>query len=179
MACNAIRVLPGSGTLLAQWSFAPFSSKPKCSCPCLRATQRCALQRQWHTSKHLGQVFPSTPHHGSDLHLHSLLSSQVGYFDIENSETLNQWPRGPMDKASAYGAGDCRFESHRGHALSLNAVASFRFSTHPNHSCRCLRGLRRCGLQKANGRFPSTNSLSKWVTCLLVRCVHPGVSLLN
>ena len=24
-------------------------------------------------------------------------------------------PRGPMDKASAYGAGDCRFESCRGH----------------------------------------------------------------
>ena len=27
------------------------------------------------------------------------------------------WPRGPMDKASAYGAGDCRFESCRGHFL--------------------------------------------------------------
>ena len=26
-------------------------------------------------------------------------------------------PRGPMDKASAYGAGDCRFESCRGHYL--------------------------------------------------------------
>ena len=25
-------------------------------------------------------------------------------------------PRGPMDKASAYGAGDCRFESCRGHS---------------------------------------------------------------
>ena len=24
------------------------------------------------------------------------------------------WTRGPMDKASAYGAGDCRFESCRG-----------------------------------------------------------------
>ena len=24
------------------------------------------------------------------------------------------WPRGPMDNASAYGAGDCRFESYRG-----------------------------------------------------------------
>ena len=28
------------------------------------------------------------------------------------------WPRGPMDKASAYGAGDCRFESCRGHLRS-------------------------------------------------------------
>ena len=27
------------------------------------------------------------------------------------------WPRGPMDKASAYGAGYCRFESCRGHFL--------------------------------------------------------------
>jgi hypothetical protein len=26
-------------------------------------------------------------------------------------------PRGPMDKASAYGAGDCRFESCRGHLM--------------------------------------------------------------
>ena len=30
----------------------------------------------------------------------------------------NIWPRGPMDKASAYGAGDCRFESCRGHFVS-------------------------------------------------------------
>ena len=29
--------------------------------------------------------------------------------------TQSTWPRGPMDKASAYGAGDCRFESCRGH----------------------------------------------------------------
>ena len=28
-----------------------------------------------------------------------------------------QRPRGPMDKASAYGAGDCRFDSYRGHDL--------------------------------------------------------------
>ena len=27
-------------------------------------------------------------------------------------------PRGPMDKASAYGAGDCRLESCRGHLVS-------------------------------------------------------------
>ena len=29
------------------------------------------------------------------------------------------WPRGPMDKASAYGAGDCGFESHLEYFLSL------------------------------------------------------------
>ena len=31
------------------------------------------------------------------------------------SHRSSTWPRGPMDKASAYGAGDCRFESCRGH----------------------------------------------------------------
>ena len=30
------------------------------------------------------------------------------------------WPRGPMDKASAYGAWDCRFESCRGQFLFLS-----------------------------------------------------------
>ena len=30
---------------------------------------------------------------------------------------LEYRPRGPMDKASAYGAGDCRFESYQGQAL--------------------------------------------------------------
>lgn len=31
-------------------------------------------------------------------------------------------PRGPMDKASAYGAGDCRFESCRGHYLRRSSA---------------------------------------------------------
>ena len=31
------------------------------------------------------------------------------------TSTKTMWPRGPMDKASAYGAGDCRSESCRGH----------------------------------------------------------------
>ena len=33
--------------------------------------------------------------------------------NLECPET--HWPRGPMDKASAYRAGDCRLESCRGH----------------------------------------------------------------
>ena len=32
---------------------------------------------------------------------------------------MDNRPRGPMDKASAYGAGDCRFESCRGHFLMV------------------------------------------------------------
>ena len=32
---------------------------------------------------------------------------------------LLKWPSGPMDKASAYGAGDCRFESCRGHLRNV------------------------------------------------------------
>ena len=35
---------------------------------------------------------------------------------------LEYRPRGPMEKASAYGAGDCRFESYRGH-LSLQIMS--------------------------------------------------------
>ena len=37
---------------------------------------------------------------------------------FRNPETLSQWPRGLMDKASAHGAGECRFESY------CSAVAS-------------------------------------------------------
>ena len=43
-------------------------------------------------------------------------------FCITICSNLNcRWPRGPMDKASAYGAGDCRFESCRGH-FRLKAI---------------------------------------------------------
>ena len=42
------------------------------------------------------------------------------------------WPRGPMDKASAHGAGDCRFESCRGHFKSKSISASSCQS--PSHS---------------------------------------------
>ena len=40
------------------------------------------------------------------------------------SSSITTRPRGPMDKASAYGAGDCRFESCRGH--SFHGVACLR-----------------------------------------------------
>ena len=52
------------------------------------------------------------------------------------------WPRGPMDKASAYGAGDCRFESCRGHfhiawdcinCILVPFVFQIDFHTH----CQC------------------------------------------
>lgn len=51
------------------------------------------------------------------------LIASVKLFQLVQSAVLNRysknhiWPRGPMDKASAYGAGDCRFESCRGHLL--------------------------------------------------------------
>ena len=41
-----------------------------------------------------------------------------------------QRPRGPMDKASAYGAGDCRLESCRGHSLLLSDMSAYSESTH-------------------------------------------------
>ena len=45
-------------------------------------------------------------------------------FTSKDSRAMRQklapWPCGPMDKALAYGAGDCRFESCRGQGLALN-----------------------------------------------------------
>ena len=40
------------------------------------------------------------------------------------TEKCNHWPRGPMDKASAYGAGDCRFESCRGQCSNTCAATN-------------------------------------------------------
>ena len=40
-------------------------------------------------------------------------------------ETRFSRPRGPMDKASAYGAGDCRFESCRDHRLLIKSMSAF------------------------------------------------------
>ena len=54
---------------------------------------------------------------------------QSSYF-THACETCQHWPRGPMDKASAYGAGDCRFESCRGHyLLSARQVWCCSFAT--------------------------------------------------
>ena len=44
-----------------------------------------------------------------------------------------RWPRGPMDKASAYGVGDCRFESCRGHFWFLRLLVS------PHQCCKALQ----------------------------------------
>ena len=43
-----------------------------------------------------------------------------GAFSLNGQlELQGHRPRGPMDNASAYGAGDCRSESCRGHFLIL------------------------------------------------------------
>ena len=42
----------------------------------------------------------------------------------EDSHSSSSRPRGPMDKASAYGAGDCRFESCRGHIFHISIACS-------------------------------------------------------
>ena len=43
---------------------------------------------------------------------------------LESTSTRElRWPRGPMDEASAYGAGDCRLESCRGHLGVAHRVA--------------------------------------------------------
>ena len=42
---------------------------------------------------------------------------------------LNRWPVGLMDKASAPGAGDSRFESWAGHSLLCNQKPCIKFNT--------------------------------------------------
>ena len=48
-----------------------------------------------------------------------------------------------MDKASAYGAGDCRFESCRGHYDEASSIPSIAMGSHDQHlhacnACRCF-----------------------------------------
>ena len=44
-----------------------------------------------------------------------VVTAVVHWRYIVSSPAFCRRPRGPMDKASAYGAGDCRFEPYRGH----------------------------------------------------------------
>ena len=44
-----------------------------------------------------------------------VVTAVVHWRYIVSSPAFSRRPRGPMDKALAYGAGDCRFESYRGH----------------------------------------------------------------
>ena len=45
-----------------------------------------------------------------------------GMLPSEPRRPFANWPRGPMDKASAYGAGGCRFESCRGHFVDQDTL---------------------------------------------------------
>ena len=49
---------------------------------------------------------------------------------------LASWPRGPMDKASAYGAGDCRSESYRGHLSCVFCYFTVSLKSPWPHPCR-------------------------------------------
>ena len=53
-------------------------------------------------------------------HLKSLSSR----FFFSLHPTVSNRPRGPMDEASAYGAGDCSFESYQGHCLDTLLMTS-------------------------------------------------------
>ena len=44
-----------------------------------------------------------------------VVTAVVHWRYIVSSSACGRRPCGPMDKASAYGAGDCRSESYRGH----------------------------------------------------------------
>ena len=55
--------------------------------------------------------------------LHYKVYFEKSSFRLQPASDSN-WPRGPMDKASAYGAGDCRFESCRGHLHFYHGMAA-------------------------------------------------------
>ena len=59
-------------------------------------------------------LLPFTGRNGTSPHRLTPLIA-MGLYKHQNQHR----PRGPMDKASAYGAGDCRFESCRGHIRHL------------------------------------------------------------
>ena len=56
--------------------------------------------------------------HATLQHMHVVgsIGCERSHYDCTWMSSFS-WPRGPMDKASAYGAGDCKFESCRGHCL--------------------------------------------------------------
>ena len=78
----------------------------------------------------------------TSLPLQSLLSDRWELFksSLVDKGMVIHWPRGPMDKASAYGAGDCRFESCRGQAKSMRNNHQNNYTIHP-HSYPRLRGV--------------------------------------
>ena len=68
------------------------------------------------------------------------------------------WPRHPMDMASAHGAGDCRFESCRGH---LSAAVACCFASSPPLS----RAGSRLALKKSDGEEESNPCMSPCPSC--------------
>ena len=68
---------------------------------------------QWLNFKRtLSKLSPSTPQHGGWPASSAASSTQVDHYQcVGILKPLSQWPSGPMDKASALGAGEYRFES--------------------------------------------------------------------
>ena len=100
-----------------------------------------------------------------------------------------QRPRGPMDKASAHGAGDCRFESCRGHFQSLtkcsrsvvrgsrfrvcvSAAALLRYRSAPARDLHSFAQAR--ANSQAQGSSPTSGNIVIWrmpgCRCASCRC---------
>ena len=62
--------------------------------------------------------------------------------DVVCLQQCTRRPRGPMDKASAYGAGDCRLESCRGHAVPALVLVRRRASAPQGPWCLLTRASR-------------------------------------
>ena len=82
---------------------------------------------QWLNFKRtLSKLSPSTPQHGGWPASSAASSTQVDHYQcVGILKPLSPWPSGPMDKASALGAGEYRFES----------CCSVVESTQVNHFC--------------------------------------------
>ena len=74
------------------------------------------------------------------------------FFGVPKGSGCINWPRGPMDKASTYGAGDCRFESYRGHRCGWPSCKVVNACTH-RATCH---GRRQC--KRSRVQFPAATS---------------------
>ena len=84
------------------------------------------------------------------------------------SQIIISWPRGPMDKASAYGAGDCRLESCRGRYAS-----GVLTHLHMRSPSRHVLTVGPCTITRTAVAPPGTSPCAMLATCLTRDgCIH-------
>ena len=109
---------------------------------------------------------------GGDPHARSLPPPRWITIMIRNPDTLSQWPRGPVDKASAQGAGQCRFESYC-FALASTQVGYF-WIRNPVACAQWPRGPMDKALAYGAGdcRFESCRGHAHIAVCMCIACTY-------